>query len=128
VDQQYELPGMVVRAHTVPVPLHRGSDGGAAISLFVRELVHPDRRDDWISRALQDFRVVLMDQRGTGRSSRVTARRIAAFADPQAAAAQLLAFRADSIVADAEHVRTTLYGGRRRTGDVLDRLLTLRTR
>lgn len=135
---------MAVREHTVPVPLRwhlddGGADDGETIELFVRELVHPDRqhqdlpllcflqggpggksprpvgRGDWIARALQDFRVVLMDQRGTGRSSRVTARRISAFTDPQEAAAYLLAFRADSIVADAEHVRTTLYGGRRWT-------------
>jgi pimeloyl-ACP methyl ester carboxylesterase len=136
MDRQYEIPGMVVREHTVPVPLHWGAEGGPTISVFVRELVHPDTRDDdlpllcflqggpggksprpvgggdWIARALQDFRVVLMDQRGTGRSSRVTARAISAFSDPQAAAEHLLAYRADSIVADAEHVRGTLYGGR----------------
>jgi proline iminopeptidase len=130
---------MVVREHEVAVPLRWGADDGPSISVFVRELVHPDRRDadlpllcflqggpggksprpvgggDWIGRALQDFRVVLLDQRGTGRSSRVTARRIAAFADPRAAAEHLLAFRADSIVADAEHVRRTLYDGRRWT-------------
>lgn len=133
---QYEVPGMVVREHALPVPLHWGADGGEEIQVFARELVHPDRRDDdlpvlcflqggpggrsprpvgggdWIARALQEFRVVLLDQRGTGRSSRVTARRISAFDDPRAAAEHLLAFRADSIVADAEHVRTTLYGGR----------------
>ncbi|WP_246080599.1 alpha/beta fold hydrolase [Modestobacter altitudinis] len=140
MDRQYAIPGMVVREHTVPVPLHWGAEDGPTISVFVRELVHPDRRDadlpllcflqggpggksprpvggggNWIARALQDFRVVLMDQRGTGRSSRVTARRISAFTDPQVAAEHLLAHRADSIVADAEHVRATLYGGRRWT-------------
>jgi proline iminopeptidase len=59
--------------------------------------------------------VVLLDQRGTGRSSRVTGATMQRFADPRAAAEHLLAFRADSIVADAEHVRATLYGGRRWT-------------
>lgn len=132
---RYEIPGALVTDRSVPVPLRWGSDDGAAIEVFVRELVHPDRRDadlplllflqggpggrsprptrgGWIERALRDFRMVLLDQRGTGRSSRVTARRIAAFDDPRAAAEHLLAFRADSIVADAEHVRTTLYDGR----------------
>ncbi|RBY92846.1 alpha/beta fold hydrolase [Blastococcus sp. TF02A-30] len=132
---RYEIPGALVTDRSVPVPLWWGSDDGAATEVFVRELVHPDRRDadlplllflqggpggrsprptrgGWIERALRDFRVVLLDQRGTGRSSRVTARRIAAFDDPRAAAEHLLAFRADSIVADAEHVRTTLYDGR----------------
>jgi pimeloyl-ACP methyl ester carboxylesterase len=136
VDRQYEIPGMLVRERTVPVPLHWDAQDGEGISVFVRELVRPEARDadlpllcflqggpggksprpvgggDWISRALQDFRVVLMDQRGTGRSSRVTAARISAFPDPQAAAGHLLAHRADSIVADAEHVRATLYDGR----------------
>jgi pimeloyl-ACP methyl ester carboxylesterase len=132
---RYEIPGALVSDRSVAVPLRWGSDDGATIEVFVRELVHPDRRDadlplllflqggpggksprptrgGWIERALREFRVVLLDQRGTGRSSRVTGRRIAAFDDPRAAAEHLLAFRADSIVADAEHVRTTLYGGR----------------
>jgi proline iminopeptidase len=139
VALEYEIPGMVVRERSVPVPLRWGAADSETISVFVRELVHPDQRSadlpllcylqggpggrsprpvgggDWLARALQDFRVVLIDQRGTGRSSRVTARRISAFPDPQAAAEHLLAYRADSIVADAEHVRTTLYGGRRWT-------------
>ena len=139
MDQQYEIPGAVVREHTVPVPLHWDDPaGGETLDVFARELVHPDRRDDdlplllflqggpggksprptrggWIARALRDFRVVLLDQRGTGRSSRVTGRRMAAFADPAAAARHLLAFRADSIVRDAEELRGTVYGGRRWT-------------
>ncbi|SHG15542.1 alpha/beta fold hydrolase [Geodermatophilus nigrescens] len=136
---EYDLPGMRVREHTVPVPLHWDADDGATIDVFVRELVRPSRdaddlplllflqggpggkgprpvgRGDWVDRALRDFRVVLLDQRGTGRSTPVTARRIGALTDPAAAAAHLMAFRADSIVADAEHVRASLYGGRRWT-------------
>ncbi len=138
MDEEYAIPGALVRDRTVTVPLHRPADDGARISVFVRELVHPDRRhldlplllflqggpgvksprpsrDGWLPRALQDYRVVLLDQRGTGRSSRVTGTTMQRFPDPQAAAAHLLAFRADSIVADAEHVRATLYGGRRWT-------------
>ncbi|WP_040338748.1 alpha/beta fold hydrolase [Candidatus Blastococcus massiliensis] len=138
MDERYELPGAVVRDRSVTVPLHRTGADDETITVFVRELVHPDQRDadlplllflqggpggksprptrgSWIPRALQDFRVVLLDQRGTGRSSRVTGATMRRFEDPRAAAAFLLAFRADSIVADAEHVRTTLYGGRRWT-------------
>ncbi|MGY1916757.1 hypothetical protein [Blastococcus sp. SYSU DS0973] len=80
-------------------------------------------RGGWIERALREFRVVLLDQRGTGRSSRVTGRRMSAFAAPAAAAAHLLAFRADSIVVYPEHEHDGL-----RVGDVLDRLLTVRSR
>ena len=134
----YEIPGAVVREHEIAVPLRWSDPGAGTITVFARELVAPDRRDDdlplllflqggpggksprptrggWIARALRDFRVVLLDQRGTGRSSRVTGRAMSRFADPAAAAAHLLAFRADSIVADAEHLRTTVYGGRRWT-------------
>ena len=134
----YEVPGAVVREHTVPVPLHWDDPDAGSIDVFARELVAPARQDDdlplllflqggpggksprptrggWVERALRDFRVVLLDQRGTGRSSRVTARSIARFPDPAAAARHLLAFRADSIVADAEHLRAAVYGGRRWT-------------
>lgn len=138
MDERYEIPGALVRDRSVAVPLHRHGDDGATISVFVRELVDPAKRDadlplllflqggpggksprptrgGWLARALRDFRVVLLDQRGTGRSSRVTGASMQRFADPRAAAEHLLAFRADSIVADAEQVRADLYGGRRWT-------------
>jgi pimeloyl-ACP methyl ester carboxylesterase len=138
MDERYEIPGALVRDRSIDVPLHRHGDDDATISVFVRELVDPARRDadlplllflqggpggksprptrgGWLPRALRDFRVVLLDQRGTGRSSRVTGASMQRFPDPQAAADHLLAFRADEIVADAEHVRATLYDGRRWT-------------
>ncbi|SDF75131.1 proline iminopeptidase [Blastococcus aurantiacus] len=138
MDERYEIPGALVHDRTVTVPLHWSAGEGAGIEVFVRELVHPGKRDrdlplllflqggpggksprptrgGWIARALQDYRVVLLDQRGTGRSSRVTGAVVQRFPDARAAADHLLAFRADSIVADAEHVRATLYGGRRWT-------------
>mgnify|MGYP003494021705 CR=1 FL=1 len=54
----------------------------------------------------------LLDQRGTGRSTPVTARTIAQFPDGESAADYLLCFRADSIVADAEHIRRSLWSGK----------------
>ncbi|CAK8738960.1 Proline iminopeptidase [Sodalis praecaptivus] len=53
-----------------------------------------------------------MDQRGTGRSSRVESANLASM-DGQAGAAYLWHFRADSIVRDCEFLRTALFGGDR---------------
>lgn len=132
------LPGIHVTDHTVDVPLDwRRPDDGRTISLFARELVDPLRRDEalpvlvflqggpggkgprpvsrdgWIAEAMRTFRLVLLDQRGTGRSTRIDGRSIAAVGDPAAQAEYLERFRADSIVDDAEYLRRTVFGGRR---------------
>ncbi|MFD7158719.1 alpha/beta fold hydrolase [Kribbella sp. NPDC059898] len=126
---------MHVREHTVDVPLN-WEEPGESISLFARELVDPVRKDEelpylvylqggpggkgprpvsasgWIGQALKTHRVVLMDQRGTGRSTPVSARRMAAMTAEEGAR-YLAHFRADSIVADAEHLRKAVFGGKR---------------
>ena len=132
------LPGIHVTDHTVDVPLDwRRPDDGRTISVFARELVDPLRReeqlpvlvflqggpggkgprpvsrDGWIAEALRTFRLVLLDQRGTGRSTRIDGRSIAAVGDAAAQAEYLERFRADSIVDDAEYLRRTVFGGRR---------------
>ncbi|MDX2970726.1 alpha/beta fold hydrolase [Kribbella solani] len=131
----YTIPGMHVREHTAEVPLD-WANPAETITVFARELVDPARKDEdlpcllflqggpggkgprplgpvgWVGHALKTHRVVLMDQRGTGRSTPVSARRMASM--PAAdGAAYLACFRADSIVADAEHLRTRVFGGRR---------------
>ncbi|GAA0605505.1 alpha/beta fold hydrolase [Kribbella sandramycini] len=135
--KSYTIPGMHVREHVVPVPLDWSDPSSERIDVFARELVDPARKDEelpvllylaggpggkaprplapngWVGQALESHRILLLDQRGTGRSTPVTARRIAAFDDGHAAAAYLAHFRADSIVADAEHLRKTLFGGER---------------
>lgn len=131
------MPGMRVREHLVPVPLDWSDPARGEISVFLRELVDPRRdredlpclvylqggpggkgprpvnADGWLGEALKTHRVILMDQRGTGRSSRISGSTMAAFPTPREGADFLACFRADSIVADHEHVRKTLYGGRR---------------
>ncbi|GAA1605704.1 MULTISPECIES: alpha/beta fold hydrolase [Kribbella] len=131
----YTIPRMHVREHTVDVPLDWEAPG-ESISLFARELVDPTRKDEelpvllylqggpggkgprpvsasgWIGQALKTHRVVLMDQRGTGRSTPVSGRRMAAMTAAEGAA-YLAHFRADSIVADAEHLRKAVFGGKR---------------
>ncbi|MFI5937482.1 alpha/beta fold hydrolase [Actinoplanes sp. NPDC051494] len=130
---EYPLPGAWVREFTVDAPF----DGDTTIELFVREFVDPERRHDdlplltylqggpgganprpatvdgWLAEALRTYRVVLVDQRGTGRSTPVDGTVISAFPDARAAADHLLRFRADAIVRDLEHVRKHCYGGKK---------------
>ena len=127
------LPGFVTRDHVVQAPLDHGDPAGRLIEVFAREVVAPDKVTEdlpwllylqggpggkaprpvdtsgWLGAALETHRVLLLDQRGTGRSTPLTAR-----ARPDVSAADLAAyircFRADSIVADAELVRRQLMG------------------
>ena len=75
----------------------------------------------WLPRALQDFQVVMLDQRGTGRSTPVSSRVVRrdgalygevagelAGTTPAEQAAYLAHFRADEIVNDCELVRAAL--------------------
>lgn len=135
---EYTIPGMLVRDHKLAVPLDWSKPEGTAIEVFAREIVDPVRRSEnlpilcylqggpggksprptrgspaWLAEALKTHRVVLPDQRGTGRSTPVEAAAIAGFVDGEAAADYLAHFRADSIVADCEHIRKTLFGGGR---------------
>lgn len=58
----------------------------------------------WVKRALQEYRVLLLDQRGTGNSSVINHQTLAHFT-PQQQADYLSHFRADNIVRDAEYIR-----------------------
>jgi pimeloyl-ACP methyl ester carboxylesterase len=125
----YQAPGVIFTEREHGVPLDHAQPDGPQISVFARELAAPDGPDrpylvflqggpgfeatrptspptGWIKRAIQDYRVLLLDQRGTGRSTPVGS---AIPGDsPQAQAEYLTHFRADSIVRDAEHVRAGL--------------------
>lgn len=132
----HRLPGLLVTEHEVTVPLDHGDPGGEAISVYARELVAPRKRDlalpwlvylaggpggraprptgrsGWLGRALVDHRVLLLDQRGCGRSTPQTRQSLARLGSPEAQARQLVHFRADSIVRDAEALRRDLIGDR----------------
>lgn len=134
------MTGFRVREHRVEVPVDRDDPHRfGSLEVFAREIVDPDRdREDlplllflqggpggmgprpsagggWWTTALRTHRVVLLDQRGTGRSSRVEGADVAAFDDARTAADYLACFRADAVVDDAEAVRRAVYGGRRWT-------------
>ena len=126
----YRIPGLVVTEHEFRVPLDQASPERDRLTVFAREVAEPEGLDKpflvflqggpgfeaprptgdpkgpgWVERALRDFRVLMLDQRGTGRSSPV-----GALGDmtPAQQAAYLAHFRADSIVADAEWIRSAL--------------------
>ncbi|OXN00447.1 alpha/beta fold hydrolase [Bifidobacterium vansinderenii] len=68
--------------------------------------------DGWIAEAIRHFRVILPDQRGTGRSTRVEPRSIEGM-NARQAAGHLRRFLADSIIRDFEYLRLTEFRGRR---------------
>ena len=126
----YRGAGLVFAEHEFEVPLDHAQPDGERISVFAREVAHPDGLDrpflvffqggpgfeaarvtgpppgpGWVGRALQDYRVLMLDQRGTGRSTPVGA---LPGLTPQQQAGYLSHFRADSIVRDAEWIRREL--------------------
>ncbi|MGP3980155.1 alpha/beta fold hydrolase [Streptomyces sp. KR80] len=128
-------PAYATTDHVFDVPLDHAAPSGPRIQVFAREVVDPARASEalpwllylqggpggksprpssgspgWLPCALETHRVLLLDQRGTGRSTPVTARTAARFATAAQLAAYLTHFRANSIVADAELIRRELCG------------------
>lgn len=62
----------------------------------------------WMKAAARDFRILMLDQRGTGLSTPVERQSLELRGDAVAQAEYLTHFRADSIVADAELIRGLL--------------------
>ena len=83
-------PGLVLTEHEFQVPLDHAIPGGEQITVFAREVADPQGRDrpylvffqggpgheaprptrgptspSWLDRALSEFRVLMLDQRGT---------------------------------------------------------------
>ncbi len=125
----YQVPGALLTEREHRVPLDHARPDGPSISVFSREVAAPDGEDrpylvflqggpgfeaarptsppsGWMKRALLDYRVLLLDQRGTGRSTPVGSAIPGEAPDEQAA--YLTHFRADSIVRDAELIRREL--------------------
>ncbi|MEE4423404.1 alpha/beta fold hydrolase [Streptomyces bugieae] len=109
-DQQIQVYAREIQAtgqagRDLPWLLFLGGGPGAASP-------RPFGGEGWINRALRDYRVLMLDQRGTGRSTPVDRRLLAQIRDPGAQADYLSHFRADAIVRDAEIIRRTLIGDR----------------
>jgi pimeloyl-ACP methyl ester carboxylesterase len=123
-------PGLVLTEYGFQVPLDHAIPDGERLTVFAREVADPQGRDRpylvflqggpgqeasrptrgptspaWLDRALSEYRVLMLDQRGTGRSSPVGS--LAAMT-PHEQAARLALFRADAIVQDAEWIRREL--------------------
>ncbi|PWR12590.1 alpha/beta hydrolase [Micromonospora acroterricola] len=130
----YRHPGTTITDHSFRVPLDHADQTGEQIQVYAREVVavgrereslpwllflqggpggrspRPVGRDGWLDRALDDYRVLLLDQRGTGRSTPADRRTLPLRGDAAAQARYLAHFRADSIVRDCELIRRELLG------------------
>ncbi|WP_313022995.1 alpha/beta fold hydrolase [Mobilicoccus sp.] len=138
------LPGIRTREHEIEVPLVHGDPSRGSLTVYAREVAAPDGPDrpylvylqggpggeaprpsgvpwapGWLERALKDYRVLMLDQRGTGRSTPFGEADLRADAtgdsghdgnpvDTATLAERLTHHRADAIVADAELLREHL--------------------
>lgn len=134
IGDQYAVPGLLVSDHTVTVPLDYSGSLTGTIDVFYRIVVSRNKQNGilslpfllylqggpgsesprptecggWLRGAVNHFRVVLMDQRGTGLSSAITCDKLVHLGAAEYQAKYLMCFRADSIVRDAEAIRTCL--------------------
>lgn len=137
-SQETHVPGLVLIDHELAVPLDHANPSGEQLTLFAREVARPGGRDKpllaflqggpgneaprptgspgtnpaWLGRALQDFRVLMLDQRGTGQSTPFGPADLrhldGSTRDPAQVAERLTHFRADAIVQDCELLRAAL--------------------
>jgi pimeloyl-ACP methyl ester carboxylesterase len=127
-------PDAVLTDHVFRVPLDHADPAGEQIEVYAREVVAAGRehdrlpwllflqggpggkagrplgRDGWLVPALDDYRVLLLDQRGTGRSTPANRQTLPLRGGPHDQADYLVHFRADAIVRDAELIRRQLLG------------------
>lgn len=135
MTDSYRQPGVRLRDRRFTVPLDHADPGGETIELYAREVVASDKagqdlpwlvylqggpgfgahrfvgRAAWLERALKEFRVLLLDQRGTGASTPANRQTLPLRGGPAAQAEYLTRFRADSIVRDCEVIRPQVTGG-----------------
>lgn len=118
VGPSYAVTGLLLTDHRMTVPLDHSGKVPGTIDVFFRELVHRNKKDDkglgyllflqggpgfeaarptdlsgWVKQAANYFRIILLDQRGTGRSTAVTCDNLSARGSPQEQAQYLKFFR-----------------------------------
>ncbi|MFJ6155897.1 alpha/beta fold hydrolase [Pseudarthrobacter sp. NPDC092184] len=140
VRARHAFRGMRTAEHVFTVPLDHFSDSPDAetITVFAREYVSAAHSEEqaaelpwllylqggpggrgnrfgslggWSKAATKDFRILMLDQRGTGLSAPVDRNTLPLRGPAADQAAYLEHFRADSIVADAELIREALGSG-----------------
>ncbi|WP_171046659.1 alpha/beta fold hydrolase [Pseudarthrobacter sp. NamE5] len=138
VRARHEFRGMRTAEHLFTVPLDHSAPSGETITVFAREYVSAAHSEDkaaqlpwllflqggpggrgnrfgslggWSKAAARDFRILMLDQRGTGLSSPIDRNTLPLRGPAGSQAAYLAHFRADSIVADAELIRDALGSG-----------------
>ena len=125
--------GLVVTEHHFRAPLDYASPHGPMVDIFARAVVSADKvsanqpwlvyleggpgfegprpygrsAPAWLDRALEDYRVIFLDQRGMGRSSRVGVCDAIKWA-PRVLANRLSHFGASAVIRDAERLRDAL--------------------
>lgn len=134
------IPGLTLLGHNFDVPLDYEKPNGKSIKIFAREVrstenankddmpfliflqggpgnqsPRPESNGGWIKRVLKDYRLLLLDQRGTGLSTPVTHQTLSEFPDVSSQVEYLKYFRADNIVRDCEHIRKSLGKGKKWT-------------
>lgn len=131
----YRQPGVVLTDRHFTVPLDHDAPTGESIELYAREVVATDKapqdlpwlvylqggpgfganrfvgKGSWLGRALKEYRVLLLDQRGTGHSTPANRQTLPLRGGPAAQADYLTHFRADAIVRDCEAIRREVTGG-----------------
>lgn len=131
----YRQPGVVLTDRRFTVPLDHDDPAGESIELYAREVVASDKagqdlpwlvylqggpgfganrfvgKPAWLGRALKEYRVLLLDQRGTGHSTPANRQTLPLRGGPAEQADYLARFRADSIVRDCEAIRPAVTGG-----------------
>ena len=131
IVNQYKYSQMVIKEHNFLVPLDYDNEKDKNISIFAREILReeyeykdlpyliffqggpgyesprPITNSGWIKKASEEYRVLLLDQRGTGLSTAISQESLLEMHDEDIAN-YLTFFRADNIVRDAEQIRKCL--------------------